>query len=126
MRHIAVIEDNPDNRLLVHAILEDHFELSEFESGQQALARMPDHPPDVILLDISLPEMDGREVLKEIRRTPNLADIPVIALTAHAMVGDRERFLAAGFDDYISKPILEPERLIGAVTGLLEPPMTKS
>ena len=105
MRHIAVIEDNPDNRLLVHAILEDHFELSEFESGQQALAGMPDHPPDVILLDISLPEMDGREVLKEIRRTPSLADIPVIALTAHAMVGDRERFLAAGFDEYISKPI---------------------
>lgn len=119
MKRVAVIEDNADNRLLVGAILEGHYELVEFESGREALAALPDEPPDVILLDISLPEMDGTEVLAALREIDALRSVPVIALTAHAMVGDRERFLAAGFDEYISKPILEPERLIGAVGDLL-------
>lgn len=119
MKRVVVIEDNPDNRLLVRAILEDHYELTEFESGQEALATMPADPPDVVLLDISLPEMDGTEVLHAIREIESLRKLPVIALTAHAMVGDRERFLAAGFDHYVSKPILEPDRLITAVSELL-------
>ena len=118
LQRVAVIEDNPDNRLLVRAILEDHYELTEFDSGRAALAAMPDDPPDAILLDISLPEMDGTEVLGAIRETAVLRDLPVIALTAHAMVGDRERFLAAGFDEYVSKPILDPDRLIAAVRAL--------
>ena len=120
MKRIAVIEDNPDNRLLVRAILKDRYELTEFDSGRKALAALPVDPPDLILLDISLPEMDGQEVLEKIRRIDGLSDVPVIVLTAHAMVGDRERFLAAGFDQYISKPILDPDKLNTAIATLLE------
>ncbi len=120
MKRIAVIEDNPDNRLLVRAILEDRYVLTEFDSGRAALAALPVAPPDLILLDISLPEMDGGEVLEQIRRIDGLRDVPVIALTAHAMIGDRERFLAAGFDRYISKPILDPAKLTTAIAALLE------
>ena len=120
MKRIAVIEDNPDNRLLVRAILEDRYELTEFKTGMKALAALPIDPPDLILLDISLPEMDGREVLERIRRVDSLRDVPVIALTAHAMVGDRERLLAVGFDEYVSKPILDPDKLISAIVALLE------
>ncbi len=119
MKRIAVIEDNPDNRLLVRAILEDHYELTEFDSGKKALAALPEDPPDLILLDISLPEMDGGEVLEEIRRIDALKSLPIVALTAHAMVGDRERFLAAGFDQYISKPILDPGKLVETITSFL-------
>lgn len=120
MKRIAVIEDNPDNRLLVRAILEDRYELVEFETGKKALAAIPADPPDLVLLDISLPEMDGGEVLERIRAIEGLEGLPVIALTAHAMLGDRERFLAAGFDEYVSKPILDPELLIAAIADLLE------
>ena len=119
MKRIAVIEDNPDNRLLVRAILEERYELTEFDSGMKALEALRSMTPDLVLLDISLPEMDGGEVLEKIRKIDGLSDLPVIALTAHAMVGDRERFLAAGFDHYISKPILDPEKLVAAITALL-------
>ena len=94
MKRIAVVEDNPDNRLLVRAILEDHYELFEYESGTEALEKFPDEIPDLVLLDISLPEMDGPEVLQRLRDGGPMTETPVVALTAHAMVGDRERFLA--------------------------------
>ena len=119
MKRIAVVEDNPDNRLLVRAILEDHYELCEYESGKEALAKAPGDRPDLILLDISLPEMDGPEVLEHLRASGPLSKVPVVALTAHAMLGDRERFLAKGFDDYIPKPILDPAHLIGVIERLL-------
>lgn len=114
-RRIAVVEDNPDNRLLVQAILEDDYEVSEFETGRDAVQGLAESRPDVVLLDISLPEMDGTEVLAWIRGHAQLASTPVIALTAHAMTGDRERYLAAGFDDYVSKPIVDEEVLTGAI-----------
>jgi CheY-like chemotaxis protein len=119
MTKIAVVEDNPDNRLLVKAILEERYELCEYESGKEALEKAPLDLPDVILLDISLPEMDGTEVLRQLRSEGPLRKTPIVALTAHAMVGDRERFLAAGFDDYIPKPILDPTHLIGVIESLL-------
>jgi CheY-like chemotaxis protein len=119
MKKIAVVEDNPDNRLLVRAILEDRFRLVEYASGTEALERLGQDRPDLVLLDISLPELDGTEVLTRLRRDERFAKTPMIALTAHAMVGDRERFLGAGFDDYISKPILEPDDLVGAIERLL-------
>ena len=119
MRRIAVVEDNPDNRLLVRAILEDHYDLCEYESGKEALEKVPQDRPELILLDISLPEMDGPEVLEHLRANEELRSIPVVALTAHAMVGDRERFLAGGFDDYIPKPILDPAHLIEVIEKLL-------
>ncbi|MEM8932947.1 MAG: response regulator [Acidobacteriota bacterium] len=115
MKRVALIEDNPDNRLLVGALLEEHYDIREFEDGVSALAELPRQPPDAILLDISLPGMDGIEVLRRLRADSTLAAVPVIALTAHAMSGDRERFLAAGFDDYLSKPILDETDLIEVI-----------
>lgn len=118
---VAVIEDNPDNRMLVQALLEDRYDISEYESGVDAVARLGDDVPDLILLDISLPEMDGTEVLAWIRQQPSLKELPVIALTAHAMAGDREKYLAAGFNDYVTKPIVDEDVLIGAIERWLTP-----
>ena len=116
---IAVVEDNPDNRLLVQTILEDLYELSEYETGLEAVAGLQEDRPDLVLLDISLPEMDGPEVLAWIREHPDLNDLPVIALTAHAMAGDREKFLQQGFDDYVTKPILDEDVLLDAIEHCL-------
>jgi len=118
---IAVVEDNPDNRLLVSAILDDRYELSEYETGQEVIAGLPQNPPDLVLLDISLPEMDGTEVLAWIRKQPQFQELPVIALTAHAMAGDREKYLAAGFNDYVTKPILDEDVLLEAIQRCLSP-----
>lgn len=104
---IAVVEDNPDNRLLVRALLEESYEIVEYETGSQTVDSLLDDPPDLVLLDISLPDMDGTGVLRWIRGQNELRDLPVVALTAHAMAGDRERFLAQGFNDYLPKPIVD-------------------
>ena len=116
---IAVVEDNPDNRLLVNAILEDTYDISEYETGVEAVEGLADDPPDLVLLDISLPEMDGTEVLAWIRKQPQFKQLPVIALTAHAMSGDRERYLAAGFNDYVTKPIVDEDVLLEAIRRCL-------
>ncbi len=115
MKKIAVVEDNPDNRLLVRVMLESLYELTEYDSGFAALAGLPKQVPDLVLLDISLPELDGGEVLRRIRADPALRHLPVIALTAHAMAGDREKYLAAGFNDYVAKPIVEEQVLLSAI-----------
>lgn len=120
MIRIALVEDNADNRLLVHAILEDMYDLDEYESGGEALAGMLEQPPGLVLLDISLPVMDGTEVLRRLRSDDRLRDVPVIALTAHAMAGDREKFLALGFDAYVTKPIVDESVLLGEIERLLE------
>lgn len=121
-KRIVVVEDNPDNRLLVRVILEADYEIAEFESGFAALEGLEGKNPDLVLLDISLPEMDGTEVLQRIRANPVTKELPVIALTAHAMTGDRERYLEAGFDDYVTKPIVDETILIGAIRKLLPEP----
>lgn len=118
---VAVVEDNPDNRMLVQALLEDRFEISEYETGMEAVAGLPGNIPDLILLDISLPEMDGTEVLSWIRGQDGLKHLPVIALTAHAMAGDRDKYLAAGFNDYVTKPIVDEALLIEAIERCLKP-----
>ena len=115
MTRIAIVEDNPDNRLLVHALLEGRYDCIEYETGIDALAGMPDALPALVLLDISLPGMDGVETLRRMRGDARLAHVPVIALTAHAMTGDREKYLAAGFDDYVSKPIVDERDLLDAI-----------
>ena len=118
-RKIAVVEDNPDNRMLVQALLEDSYDISEYETGVEAVEGLGGDIPDLVLLDISLPEMDGTEVLAWIREQDALKDIPVIALTAHAMAGDRDKYLAAGFDDYVTKPIVDEDVLIEAIERCL-------
>lgn len=122
MTVIAVIEDNPDNRMLVTALLEDLYPTVEYETGSEALAGMARSVPDLVLLDISLPEMDGTVVLRHIREHPELAHLPVIALTAHAMSGDREKYLAMGFDAYVTKPIVDETVLYDEIARLLPTP----
>ena len=116
---IAVVEDNLDNRLLLQAILEDEYEISEYESGMEVVEGLADDIPDLVLLDISLPGMDGTEVLEWVRAHDKLKSLPVIALTAHAMAGDREKYLEMGFDEYVTKPIVDEDVLVGAIQRLL-------
>lgn len=116
---VAVVEDNPDNRMLVQALLEDRYDISEYETGVEAVEGLPDNVPDVILLDISLPEMDGTEVLAWLRDRDDLRDVPVIALTAHAMAGDREKYLSIGFNEYVMKPIVDEDLLFDAIERCL-------
>lgn len=115
MRKIAVVDDNADNRLIIRTILEDQYEIIEFSSGIEAIEGLKKKKPDVVILDISLPEMDGTEILRRLREDVELNKLPVIALTAHAMVGDREKYLAAGFNDYIAKPILDMNVLFATI-----------
>lgn len=115
MNTVAVVEDNADNRLLLQAILDGLYDVVEYENGIDALAGLAAQLPDLVLLDISLPGMDGNEILARIRADENLRRLPVIALTAHAMAGDREKYLAAGFNDYITKPIVDETLLLRAM-----------
>lgn len=118
---VAVVEDNPDNRLLVRAMLEDRYDIDEYEAGPPALAAFHSRRPALVLLDISLPGMDGMQVLAEIRADEALHTLPVVALTAHAMSDDQDRFLAAGFDAYVAKPIVDEQILFAAIEGLVAP-----
>lgn len=118
-RRLAVVEDNADNRLLLQALLGDRYHLVEYDNGTSALQGIASERPDLVLLDISLPGMDGNEILHRIRKDAELRNLPVIALTAHAMAGDREKFLAAGFDDYITKPIVDETQLFASIERLL-------
>jgi two-component system, cell cycle response regulator DivK len=115
MNTVAVVEDNADNRLLLQAILDGLYEVVEYENGVDALAGLAASLPDLVLLDISLPGMDGNEILARIRADEQLRRLPVIALTAHAMAGDREKYLTAGFNDYITKPIVDESLLLNAM-----------
>jgi CheY-like chemotaxis protein len=120
MTTIAVVEDNADNRLLLQAILDGLYDLVEYENGTDALAGLSASLPDLVLLDISLPGMDGNEILARIRADAKLCRLPVIALTAHAMAGDREKYLASGFNDYITKPIVDETILLDAIEKWLK------
>ena len=103
---VLYIEDNPHNRRLVRRTLERRgYAIIEAVDGVSGLEMVRELKPPLILLDIGLPKMDGIEVVSRIKADANLSHIPVIALTASAMRGDREKFLAAGCDDYLSKPI---------------------
>jgi CheY-like chemotaxis protein len=115
MHRVAVVDDNADNRLIIRTILEDQYEIQEFSSGIEAIQGFKKSMPDVVILDISLPEMDGTEILRRIREDSELHELPVVALTAHAMVGDREKYLAMGFNDYVAKPILDMNVLFSTI-----------
>jgi len=104
---ILVVEDNHDNLLTVKAILDNDFTILEAKDGSQGINMAKKHNPHLILMDIALPGVDGIEAFKTIRNTGQLAHIPIVALTASAMILDRETILSHGFDGYIAKPIDE-------------------
>jgi len=120
MKKIALVEDNADNRLLIQVVLADLFDVVSYENGQEALQGFAKDRPDLVLLDISLPKMDGNEVLRRIRADDAIRGLPVIALTAHAMAGDREKYIKSGFDEYVTKPILDENVLISTIERTLE------
>jgi CheY-like chemotaxis protein len=105
-KRILVVEDNPDNRILITDVLTSlNYEVLVAVDGEEGVKKANAEVPDLILMDLSLPQMDGWAATGQIKSNPQLEHIPIIALTAHAMVGDRERALEAGCDDYVSKPI---------------------
>jgi two-component system, cell cycle response regulator DivK len=105
-RTILVVEDNDKNMKLLRDVLTaTGHDVLEASTGEQALALAREHAPGLILMDIQLPDMNGVEALGRLRADPNTASIPVLAVTAQAMKGDRERFIGEGFDAYLSKPI---------------------
>ena len=103
---ILIIEDNEKNLKLVRDILQfKGYRTLEAKTAEESFALAASHQPDLILMDIQLPGADGMTALRQLRDEPRTASIPVVALTAFAMKDDRERFLAAGFDGYLDKPI---------------------
>lgn len=118
-RQILVIEDNPDNLYLITYLLKSAgYDPLVAIDGVEGLAIAKRERPDLVLCDMHMPNKDGYEVAREFQSDPQLSMIPLIAITSYAMVGDRERILAAGFDHYISKP-LQPETFVQEVEDLL-------
>lgn len=104
---ILIVEDNPVNLDLVMQLLEDDYELLTAEDGVSGLEIALSERPDLLLLDLSLPKKSGWEVCTELRGALGADAMPIVALTAHAIKGDREKALRSGFDDYVTKPIDE-------------------
>lgn len=107
MKTVLIVEDVALNRDLLVQLLEDRYRLLIAEDGAAALERAAEARPDLILMDLSLPRLDGWEATRRLKADAALARIPVIALSAHAMRGDEERALASGCDDFLTKPIDE-------------------
>ena len=106
MEKVLVVDDNRASRDLIRAILKPvRCEIAEASHGQQALDLIQQNRPDLVLLDIDMPGMDGITVVKRIRENQSLAGLPVVAVTAFAMEGDREKGMAAGFTAYLTKPV---------------------
>lgn len=103
---ILVVEDAPDNQVLVEQVFQDSgYRVTCIQDGQAALNWLETNQPDLILLDLSLPEIDGWEVARQLKACDRTARIPIVAVTAHAMKGDREAAIASGCDDYLTKPL---------------------
>ncbi|NOQ93037.1 MAG: response regulator [Methylophaga sp.] len=103
--HLLLIEDNPNNiKLMVMLLEQQNYKVTVAVDAESGIEQAKAITPDMILLDIQLPEMDGMEACRIIRQDPKLTYIPIIALTAFAMPGDKERILSHGFDDYMAKP----------------------
>ena len=120
MKTALIAEDNPVNRELLRELLEIRgYTVVEACDGEEALQRLIQSRPDILLLDMNMPVLDGMETLRRIRGDARLASLRVLAVTAYAMRGDREQILQAGFDGYLSKPIQtkELEQVLGDIFG---------
>jgi CheY-like chemotaxis protein len=106
MKTVLIAEDNPVNRELLRELLEIRgYTVSEACNGQEALSMLEESLPDILLLDIGMPLLDGYAVVRKVREDPRFAVLPVVAVTAYAMQGDREKIMSSGFDGYLSKPV---------------------
>ncbi len=124
MKKIFLVEDNPDNADLVMDMLEDLYDITLFGNGPDLLAALEEadaQTPDLFLLDIGLPGIDGVDLMKKLKTMTSVQSVPALALTAHAMKDDEPRLMEAGFNGYVSKPIIDEtaftdkiEKLIGA------------
>ncbi len=120
MKRIVYVEDNEDNVFMLQTWFEliGDFEILVAVNGNDGLAMVANERPDLVLMDLNLPDIDGWEVTRRLKADPSTAGIPVIALTAHAMSGDREKALAAGCDEFDTKPV-DFDRLLQKVNALL-------
>ena len=120
MTTILLVEDNEMNRdMLSRRLMRRGYEVQIAEDGESGVRMALDSLPDLILMDLSLPDIDGLEATRRLKADARTSRIPIIVLTAHAMMGDRQQALAAGGDDYDIKPV-ELERLVGKIRVLLE------
>jgi two-component system cell cycle response regulator DivK len=116
---ILVVEDQEDNRQILRDLLGNAgYELTEAENGEEAIAAVGRRRPDLILMDIQLPVMDGYEATRRIRTNPGLRSVPIIAVTSYALAGDEDKALAAGCDGYVTKPY-SPRDLLAKVRTYL-------
>jgi CheY-like chemotaxis protein len=120
MTRIVYVEDNDDNVFMLQTRLEltEGYQVLVAANGNEGLALVARERPDLVLMDLNLPDIDGWEVTRRLKADPGTADIPIIALTAHAMSGDREKALAAGCDEFDTKPV-DFERLLQKMKTLL-------
>jgi len=117
---ILVVEDNPDNMyVLDHLLTRKGFIVRQAARGEDALAQIERQRPALVLMDMQMPGMDGYAVVRALRQQPELATLPIIAVTASSMPGDREQTLAAGCTDYVAKPI-NPRELLQLIQHYLE------
>jgi two-component system, cell cycle response regulator DivK len=114
-KRILVVEDQPDNRQIIRDMLAPtDYEIIEAEDGEQALAAVAKERPDLILMDIQLPVMDGYEATRRIKADPALRSIPIIAVTSYALSGEEKKARAAGCDEYVPKPF-SPRQLLAKI-----------
>ena len=114
-KRILVVEDQPDNRQIIRDMLAPtDYEITEAENGEQALAAVTKQRPDLILMGVQLPVMDGYEVARQIKANPALRSIPIIAVTSHALNGEERTARAAGCDDYVPEPY-SPRHLLAKI-----------
>jgi two-component system, cell cycle response regulator DivK len=118
-KRILVVEDQPDNRQIIRDMLADTgYEIAEAENGEEALAAIAKQRPDLILMDIQLPVMDGYAATRRIKTDPALKSIPVIAVTSYALSGEEKKAREAGCDDYVPKPY-SPRQLLAKIRQYL-------
>ena len=119
-KRILVVEDQEDNRQILRDLLGmAGYDMVEAHDGAEGVAKAAEHKPDLILMDIQMPAMDGYEATRQIKANPELTSIPVIAVSSYALAGDEEKTRAAGCDGYIAKPF-SPRQLLGKVRELLD------
>ncbi|MDB4914174.1 MAG: response regulator receiver [Gemmatimonadetes bacterium] len=120
-QRILLVEDNEDNRIIYSTVLRHvGYDVVEAQDGVSAVALARSEHPDLILMDISIPELDGWEATKILRHDPSTKDIPIIALTAHALADDREKAAQFGFSSYLAKPV-EPRLVLAEVRRWIGP-----